>query len=48
MTKVRDAEIIEHLKKVGGILDNNISKKTYVLIVKSLDDISNKTKKANE
>ena len=48
MTKVRDAEIIDHLKKVGGILDNNISKKTYVLIVKSLDDISNKTKKANE
>ena len=48
MTKVRDAEIIEHLKTVGGILDNTISKQTYTLIVKSLDDVSNKTKKATE
>jgi NAD-dependent DNA ligase len=48
MTKVRDTEIIEYLKAVGGILDNTISKQTYVLIVKSLDDVSNKTKKANE
>jgi NAD-dependent DNA ligase len=48
MTKVRDAEIIAHLKSVGGILDNNISKQTYILIVKSLDDVSNKMKKANE
>ena len=43
-----DVEIIANLKTVGGILDNTISKQTYVLIVKSLDDISNKTKKANE
>ena len=48
MTKVRDAEIIEYLKSVGGILDNTISKQTYTLIVKSLDDVSNKTKKATE
>ena len=47
MTKVRDAEIIDYLKKVGGHLDNNISKKTFILVVKSLDDVSNKTKKAN-
>ena len=47
MTKVRDQDIIKHLKKVGGILDDNISKKTFILIVKSLDDVSNKTKKAN-
>jgi hypothetical protein len=46
MTKVRDAEIIDYLKKVGGVLDDNMSKKTFVLIVKSLDDVSNKTKKA--
>jgi NAD-dependent DNA ligase len=46
MTKVRDAEIIDYLKKVGGELDDNMSKKTFVLIVKSLDDVSNKTKKA--
>jgi NAD-dependent DNA ligase len=47
MTKVRDAEIINYLEKVGGHLDNNISKKTFILVVKSLDDVSNKTKKAN-
>lgn len=47
MTKVRDAEIIDYLKTVGGHLDDNISKKTFILIVKSLDDVSNKTKKAN-
>jgi len=47
MTKVRDAEIIEYLEKVGGHLDANISKKTFILVVKSLDDVSNKTKKAN-
>ena len=46
MTKVRDAEIIDYLKKMGGVLDDNMSKKTFVLIVKSLDDVSNKTKKA--
>lgn len=46
MTKVRDAEIIDYLTKVGGVLDDNMSKKTFALIVKSLDDVSNKTKKA--
>ena len=46
MTKVRDAEIIDYLEKMGGALDDNISKKTFTLIVKSLDDVSNKTKKA--
>jgi len=48
MTKVRDADIIAQLKVNGGILDDSISKKTFILIVKSLDDVSNKTKKANE
>jgi hypothetical protein len=28
------------------VLDDNMSKKTFALIVKSLDDVSNKTKKA--
>jgi NAD-dependent DNA ligase len=48
MTKVRDQEIIEKLKQVGGILEDSISKTTFVLITKSKDDISNKTKYANE
>jgi hypothetical protein len=48
MTKVRDKTIIEGLEKVGSILDNSIGKNTFVLIVKSKDDVSNKTKYAEE
>jgi len=48
MTKVRDKAIIEGLEKVGGVLDNSIGKNTFVLIVKSKDDVSNKTKYAEE
>ena len=48
MTKVRDQKIIEGLKKVGGILDDGIGKNTFILIVKTKDDVSNKTKYAND
>ena len=48
MTKVRDAKIIESLKKLGGILDDNIGKNTDYLIVKTKEDVSNKTKYAVE
>jgi NAD-dependent DNA ligase/DNA polymerase/3'-5' exonuclease PolX len=48
MTKVRDKTIIEGLSKVGGVLDDSIGKNTFVLVVKSKDDVSNKTKYANE
>jgi len=48
MTKVRDKTIIEGLSKVGGILDDSIGKNTFVLVVKSKDDVSNKTKYATE
>ena len=48
MTKTRDATVIDKLKKAGGILDDNIGKTTFLLIVKSKDDVSNKTKKAND
>ena len=48
MTKVRDAHIIEELKKRGGVLDDSMSKQTFVLIVKSKDDVTNKTKYAVE
>jgi DNA ligase (NAD+) len=48
MTKVRDKYIIEQLKKVGAHLDDNIGKNTNILITKSKEDVSNKTKKANE
>ena len=48
MTKVRDKYIIEQLKIVGAHLDDNIGKNTDILITKSKEDVSNKTKKANE
>ena len=48
MTKVRDKEIIEHLKKVGGTLEDNMKKDIFILIVKSHEDVSNKTKYATE
>ena len=48
MTKVRDKKIISALEEFGGKLENNITKKTFALITKSLDDISSKTKKAQE
>ena len=48
MTKVRDKEIIEHLNKVGGILEDNMKKDIFTLIVKSHEDVSNKTKYATE
>lgn len=48
MTKIRDKDIIEHLPKVGATLEDNIKKDTFVLIVKSKADSSNKTKYAEE
>ena len=48
MTKVRDKTIISALEELGGKLENNITKNTFVLITKSLDDVSSKTKKAEE
>jgi len=48
MSKIRDKEIIEFLKIRGAELDDNIRKDTFVLIIKSKEDISNKTKYARE
>ena len=48
MTKVRDKEIIEYLSSVGATLEDNIKKDTFILITKSHDDVSNKTKYAVE
>lgn len=46
MTKVRDAEIIEFLKRVGATLDDAMKTTTFVLIVKDKGDVSAKTKYA--
>jgi NAD-dependent DNA ligase len=48
MTKVRDKEIIEQLAKYGATLEDTMKKDIFVLIVKSKDDVSNKTKYAIE
>lgn len=48
MTKIRDKEIIEWLKTVGATLEDSMKKDIFVLIVKSHDDDSNKTKIAKE
>jgi NAD-dependent DNA ligase len=48
MTKIRDKDIIEYLKEVGGILQDNISSDTFILLVKSKDDTSSKVVKAKE
>jgi NAD-dependent DNA ligase len=49
MTKVRDQDIIDYLKTVGATLEDTIKKGTTVaLIVKSKDDVSNKTKDAEK
>jgi hypothetical protein len=46
MTKVRDQDIIRALAERGATLEDKIGSKTFVLIVKSLEDTSNKTKYA--
>ena len=43
MTKVRDAEIIEFMKKNGIIMEDTMKKDIFVLIVASKDVASNKT-----
>jgi NAD-dependent DNA ligase len=48
MTKIRDKEIIEYLKKTGATLEDSMKKDVFTLIVKSHDDESNKTKFAKE
>ena len=46
MTKVRDAAIIDFLKRVGATLDDTMKTTTFVLIVKDKADVSSKTKYA--
>jgi NAD-dependent DNA ligase len=48
MTKIRDKEIIDYMVKVSASLEDNITKDTFALIVKTHDDVSNKTKYATE
>lgn len=47
MTKVRDKAILEKMAKVGATLEEHVRQDTFALIVKSKEDVSNKTKEAN-
>ena len=48
MTKTRDKDIITFLTNSGAILEDSMKKDTVLLIVKSLDDTSNKTEYAKK
>ena len=48
MTKTRDKAIIDYIQKNGGILEENIKKDTFLLVVKSCDDTSSKTEYAKK
>jgi hypothetical protein len=48
MTKIRDKEIIDKLPLYGATLEDNMKKDIFVLIVKSKDEVTTKTKYALE
>jgi NAD-dependent DNA ligase len=48
MTKTRDKAIIDFIQKNGGILEENIKKDTFLLIVKSYENTSSKTEYAKK
>ena len=48
MTKVRDKDIIDKLGRYGATIEDAMKKDVFALIVKTKDDVSAKTKYANE
>lgn len=48
MTKIRDKEIIEHLKIVGATLEDSFKKNTVALVVKDKSDVTNKVRDAEK
>ena len=48
MTKIRDKEIIEHLKKVGATLEDSFKKNTVALVMKDKSDVTNKMRDAEK
>ena len=48
MTKIRNKEIIEHLKKVGATLEDSFKKNTVALVMKDKTDITNKMRDAEK
>ena len=48
MTKIRDKEIIAHLKKVGATLEDSFKKNTVALVMKDKTDVTNKMRDAEK
>ena len=48
MTGFRDKELETQLKKIGAIVKNNVTKDTYVVLVKDLDEDTGKANDARE
>ena len=48
LTGVRDKELQSKIEEVGGKLSSSVSKNTFIVIVKSLDDDTGKADKARE
>ena len=48
MTKIRNKEIIEHLKNVGATLEDSFRKNTVALVMKDKSDITNKMRDAEK
>jgi NAD-dependent DNA ligase len=42
MSKTRDKNIIDFIKMHGGIVEDSINKETFLLIIKSIEDVSSK------
>lgn len=48
MTKIRDKRILEEMAKQGATLEDRVNKNTFVLIVPSKEEMSNKVKDAQK
>ncbi len=48
ITGFRDKELVKNIEKVGGVISSSVSKKTFVVLVKDLDDDTGKADKARK
>ena len=48
MTGFRDKELEAQLKKIGAVVKNNVTRDTYVVLVKDLEEDTGKANDARE
>ena len=48
MTGFRNSELVKQIEQVGGIISNNVSKKTSILICKNMDNTNTTNKKIED